>query len=75
MTTPFQRQKNVHYFNMLDADQNGFVEQADFAEIGQRFAVAMGFKAGEAGYDQVCAGVLESGRRCSPTRTRTATTA
>jgi len=66
MMTEFQRKKNIHYFNVLDVDKNGFIERADFEEIGGRFATSMGFKPEDAGYDQVRAGLISLWDRLEP---------
>ena len=65
MMTPYQRQKQVHWFNVLDGNKDGFLERADFEIIGQRFAHAMGRKSGPI-YDQLVAGWVATWEQMLP---------
>jgi Ca2+-binding EF-hand superfamily protein len=41
MLTELQQQKLGHMFDAYDADKNGFLEESDFASVGQRLAAAL----------------------------------
>jgi len=69
LMTPFQRKKQEHYFKRLDADHNGFIERADFEEIGQRLATAFGFAPENPVYAQIGAGVLRFWEALAPADT------
>src|ERR1043165_7665073 len=56
--TPFQLKKQRHYFNVYDADKNGVIEQADFEDIGHRFAIALGHQPGGTVYNYLREGFL-----------------
>lgn len=38
MLTKFQEKKLTHYFNILDYDRNGYIEESDFLEIAENLA-------------------------------------
>ena len=37
MLTEFQQRKLSHMFDVYDADKNGYLEESDFSQVGQRF--------------------------------------
>lgn len=50
--------KLTRYFNVLDADKNGYIQEADFAAIARNLAEARGWAPGTPGYAAVEAGVM-----------------
>ncbi|MDH5608999.1 MAG: EF-hand domain-containing protein [Cyclobacteriaceae bacterium] len=52
MLTELQVAKLTHYFNLLDFDNNGFIEKDDFIAIGENLCVIWGFKEGSDNYDK-----------------------
>jgi Ca2+-binding EF-hand superfamily protein len=65
MMTPFQRKKQIHWFNMLDGNKDGFLERADFEVIGHRLATAMGHESGPI-HDQIIAGWVSTWEHMQP---------
>ncbi len=51
MLTDLQRKKLTHYFNVLDVDSNGTIEQKDFVNIGENLCVLWSFKEGTEEFD------------------------
>lgn len=51
MLTPLQKQKLIHYFNVLDFDKSGSLEKEDFIHIGENLAILWGFREGTDEYD------------------------
>lgn len=59
MLTDLQQQKLVHYFNVLDYDKSGTLEQKDFLSIGENLSVLWGFPEGS---DEYKASLIRCGR-------------
>ena len=55
MLTEFQRVKQTHYFEMVDADSDGLITASDWAEIGRNLASVRNLKRGTPGHDAVMA--------------------
>ena len=45
MLTPLQKQKQTHFFRILDFDCNGLIQRDDFEAIGENLAIIRGFDA------------------------------
>ncbi len=50
MLTPLQQQKQIHFFNLIDVDNNGFMEPEDWVEIGKRLSQVRGIATGTENY-------------------------
>ena len=55
MLTDFQREKQTHYFNLVDSDKDGFITASDWAEIGRNLASMRNLQRGTPGHDAVMA--------------------
>lgn len=53
MLTELQKQKQTHFFHILDFDCNGLVQKGDFEAIGENLAVIRGFEPGSEEYSIV----------------------
>lgn len=42
MLSPLQELKQIHYFRIVDADNNGFIEKSDWTTIGENIAAIRG---------------------------------
>lgn len=51
MLTTLQKQKLIHYFNVLDFDRSQTLEKVDFTSIGENLSIIWGFKEGTPEYD------------------------
>jgi Ca2+-binding EF-hand superfamily protein len=61
--TPFQKEKQAHFFRLIDVDDNKFMEMEDFVTIGNRLASERGIKEGSEDYkriQQAVAGMWEA---------------
>ena len=50
MLTDFQKRKLTRYFEFYDADNNGYIEQADYEKLAARLAKVRGWEDGSTGY-------------------------
>ena len=39
MLTPFQKRKQIHFFQILDFDRNGLIQRKDFEDIAENLSV------------------------------------
>ena len=53
MLTALQQRKLARLFKLYDVDRNGFIEQADFAQIAHKTALAMGHQPGSPAYNTI----------------------
>jgi Ca2+-binding EF-hand superfamily protein len=53
MASEFQQRKIAGVFNAMDADGNGFLEEADFELLTERWVSIRGWEPGSEGYEQV----------------------
>ena len=50
MLTDLQAKKLTHYFNVLDYNNNGLIQESDFIAIAENLCVLWGFKEGTDDY-------------------------
>ncbi len=50
MLTDLQAKKLIHYFNVLDYNNNGLIQESDFIAIAENLCVLWGFKEGTDNY-------------------------
>lgn len=55
MLPPLLRAKQIHYFSLVDVDNDGYVTASDWAEIGRNLAALQGLKAYTPPYDGIMA--------------------
>jgi Ca2+-binding EF-hand superfamily protein len=53
MLTDFQKRKLTRYFEFYDADNNGFIEQADYENFANRLAKVRGWDKGTTGHAMI----------------------
>ena len=53
MLTEFQKRKLTRYFNFYDVDNNGYIDQDDYALFAEQVAQARGWAQGTTGYEMV----------------------
>lgn len=53
MLTSLQKQKQEHFFKLIDVDKNQFLEPEDWTEIGKRLAKARGISEGTAEHESI----------------------
>ena len=53
MLTSFQKEKQTHFFHILDYDNNGLIQRDDFEAIGENLAVVRGFDPGTEEYNLI----------------------
>lgn len=53
MLTPIQKRKLTRYFNILDQNMNGILEESDFREIVENLTTLRGYKKGSEAYQYV----------------------
>ncbi len=53
MLSDLQTQKLTHYFNVLDFDSNGLLEEDDFVGVGENLAILLGFDFDSAEFNEV----------------------
>jgi Ca2+-binding EF-hand superfamily protein len=56
--TQFQQRKLARMFDLYDANQDGYIDAADYARVGEGFATATGCAPGSADYEQLRAAYL-----------------
>lgn len=57
MLSPLRKRKLTRYFNIIDADGNGYFERADIDIIADRLAAIRGFAKGSEEYNAVVGGM------------------
>ncbi len=53
MLTPLQEKKQIHFFNVLDFDKNGVIEEDDFEAIGDNLCIVRDFDIDTPEYETV----------------------
>ena len=53
MLTPLQKQKQTHFFNVIDFDHNGVIEEDDFEAIGDNLCIVRDFDIDTPEYDTI----------------------
>jgi Ca2+-binding EF-hand superfamily protein len=53
MLTPLQEKKQIHFFNIIDFDKNGMIEEDDFEAIGDNLCIVRDFDIDTPEYDTV----------------------
>jgi Ca2+-binding EF-hand superfamily protein len=57
MMTELQTKKQTHYFNLVDIDNNGFIEKEDWEKIGENLAAMRNIEQGSETYKGIQAGL------------------
>ncbi|MFT6868556.1 MAG: Ca2+-binding EF-hand superfamily protein [Cyclobacteriaceae bacterium] len=53
MLTALQKQKQIHFFNLIDVDHNGFMEPEDWVQIGKRLSKVRNIATGTEDYKRI----------------------
>lgn len=62
MLTKLQEKKLTHYFNILDYNDNGYIEREDFQGIGENLAILWQLKPGSERYETIINGSVRPWR-------------